>query len=87
MMTTALQCEKEQITFAGVHDSYWTHAADVHRMSEILRNQFVEVHESPLIQNLHDNFTCRYPHQKFPNIPELGDFDLNEVKNSTYFFS
>jgi len=37
MMFTALQCQKEQITFAGVHDSYWTHAADTERMSYILR--------------------------------------------------
>mmetsp|Transcript_41821 Transcript_41821/g.63939 ORF Transcript_41821/g.63939 Transcript_41821/m.63939 type:complete len:169 (+) Transcript_41821:3059-3565(+) len=30
MMVTALECSKQNITFAGVHDSYWTHASDVH---------------------------------------------------------
>jgi DNA-directed RNA polymerase len=26
MMMTALQCAQEGLVFAGVHDSYWTHA-------------------------------------------------------------
>lgn len=41
MMFTALACRDENITFAAVHDSYWTHACDVDRMGEILREQFV----------------------------------------------
>ena len=87
MMYTALQCQKEGITFAGVHDSYWTHAADIDRMGNILRRQFINLHSSPLINNLHDNFATRYPHQKFPRIPSPGDFVLEEVQKSTYFFS
>ena len=27
------------ITFAAVHDSYWTHAGTIDRMNEILRDQ------------------------------------------------
>lgn len=30
--------------FAGVHDSFWTHAGDVDRMSEILRDKFIELY-------------------------------------------
>lgn len=26
MMMTALRCKEEAVTFAGVHDSFWTHA-------------------------------------------------------------
>lgn len=66
MMLTALHCHKQGITFAGVHDSYWTHAADIERLNSILRKQFIELHESPLITNLHDSFVTRYPHSKFP---------------------
>jgi len=29
MMYTALECFKYNITFAAVHDSYWSHAANV----------------------------------------------------------
>lgn len=37
MMLTAIECEKRGLTFAAVHDSYWTHAADVSLMNKILR--------------------------------------------------
>jgi DNA-directed RNA polymerase len=69
MMLTAVNSTREGIVFAGVHDSYWTHAADVHRMGYILRQQFINLHGSPLIQDLHDNFVKRYPHATFPKIP------------------
>ena len=32
------------LTFAAVHDSYWTHAADVDTLSASLRDQFTQVH-------------------------------------------
>ena len=86
-MLTAIECAKRGITYAAVHDSYWSHAADVRLMNEILRKQFVDLHSSPLIEDLYEGFESRYPHEKFPAIPEKGDFDLEEVKNSTYFFS
>lgn len=69
MMMTAIECNRQGITFAGVHDSYWAHASDINAMNRILRGQFIELHGSPLITNLHDNFVKRYPHQKFPAIP------------------
>ena len=37
MMLTAIECQKKGITFAAVHDSYWSHAADVPLMNRILR--------------------------------------------------
>ena len=37
MMLTAISCSKKDITFAAVHDSYWTHACDVRLMNKILR--------------------------------------------------
>jgi DNA-directed RNA polymerase, mitochondrial len=37
MMLTAIDCKKNDITYAAVHDSYWTHAADIPRMNKILR--------------------------------------------------
>jgi len=87
MMYTAMECKKEGITFAAVHDSYWTHAQDIERMGVILREQFVKLHSEPLLDKLFDNFTSRYPHEQFQPIPERGEFDLEEVKGSTYFFS
>ena len=87
MMYTALQCRKESIIFAAVHDSFWAHPSNITRMNSILRENFVRLHGSPLLENLNENFLSRYPHEVFPKIPQRGAFDLKEVKKSTYFFS
>ena len=49
------------IAFAGVHDSFWTHAADVPILARLLREAFVDLHSQPLLQNLHDELTARRP--------------------------
>jgi DNA-directed RNA polymerase len=36
----------------GVHDSYWTHACDVDDLSRILREKFVELYETPILENV-----------------------------------
>ncbi|CAD5189966.1 unnamed protein product [Musa acuminata subsp. malaccensis] len=33
MMMTAVACKRAGLNFAGVHDSYWTHACDVDQMN------------------------------------------------------
>ncbi|CAI5489665.1 unnamed protein product [Closterium sp. Naga37s-1] len=86
MMMTAMACYNRRITFAGVHDSYWTHAASVERMNEILRKQFVALHSQPLLENLLEEFREKYPHLDFPNVPRRGQFDLNNVLQAPYFF-
>lgn len=35
MMLTALHCLREGITFASVHDCFWTHAATVEQMNRV----------------------------------------------------
>lgn len=56
-------------------------------MSKILREQFVNLHSEPLLENLRTNFVERYPHNEFPDVPERGDFDLDKIKDSPYFFA
>uniref|UniRef100_A0A161ZRR5 DNA-directed RNA polymerase n=1 Tax=Daucus carota subsp. sativus TaxID=79200 RepID=A0A161ZRR5_DAUCS len=52
MMMTAVACKKAGLNFAGVHDSYWTHACDVDEMNRILREKFVELYERPILENV-----------------------------------
>ena len=87
-MYTAVECDKEYntwiiirgLTFAAVHDSYWTHPSDVDRLNVILREQFVRLHSQPLLEELRESFVKRYPEVIFPEIPERGGFDLENVK-------
>ncbi|KAJ3693236.1 hypothetical protein LUZ60_008716 [Juncus effusus] len=87
MMMTAVACKRQGLTFAGVHDSYWTHACDVDRMNAILREKFVELYERPILEDLLESFQKTFPKLSFPPLPERGNFNLKEVMDSTYFFN
>ena len=56
-------------------------------MSEILRDQFVYLHSQPLLENLRESLSARYPDIIFPEVPTKGKLDLNDVRKSRYFFS
>ncbi|KAL6499178.1 DNA-directed RNA polymerase 2B, chloroplastic/mitochondrial [Orobanche hederae] len=87
MMMTAIACKKSGLNFAGVHDSYWTHACDVDEMNRILREKFVELYEAPILENLLEGFQKSFPTLSFPPLPERGDLDLRDVLQSPYFFN
>ncbi|XP_024023271.1 DNA-directed RNA polymerase 2B, chloroplastic/mitochondrial [Morus notabilis] len=87
MMMTAVACRKAGITFAGVHDSYWTHACDVDEMNRILRENFVELYKTPILENLLERFEESFPGLAFPPLPERGELDLKDVLESPYFFN
>jgi DNA-directed RNA polymerase len=49
------------MTFAAVHDSYWTHACDVDKLSQVLRQSFVQLyHTRDVIQDLYQELQIRY---------------------------
>ncbi|KAF7838116.1 DNA-directed RNA polymerase 3, chloroplastic [Senna tora] len=87
MMLTALACRDAGLRFAGVHDSFWTHASDVEQMNQILREKFVELYNMPILENLLEGFQSTYPGLDFPSLPKRGDFDLQKVLESPYFFN
>ncbi|CAA0841982.1 DNA-directed RNA polymerase 3- chloroplastic [Striga hermonthica] len=70
-----------------VHDSFWTHACDVDRMSKILRQKFGDLYNMRILENLLESFETSYPTLTFPPLPDRGDFDLNQVLESPYFFN
>lgn len=87
MMMTAVACSEAGLRFAGVHDSFWTHACDVDQMNWILREKFVELYDKPILENLLESFQTSYPALTFPSLPDRGNFDLREVLKSPYFFN
>lgn len=60
MMLTALKSDEVGITFASVHDSFWTHPADVDTMNEIIRDAFIRMHSEDIIGRLRLEFVARY---------------------------
>ncbi|KAI8823016.1 uncharacterized protein EV422DRAFT_523046 [Fimicolochytrium jonesii] len=135
MMISAVACHGVNVTFAAVHDSYWTHACDVPVMNEILRESFVRLHSGDLMKQLRTEFMDRYRGHKLPvevtlsgeqaeewkawcdskgyksgvgkkmikngkvkkidtwvdlefaPLPARGNFELEKVKDSKYFFN
>jgi DNA-directed RNA polymerase, mitochondrial len=118
MMMTATECHARGLAFAGVHDSFWTHAADVDICRDVIREQFVELYKAPLLERLkvHLEESAAIPpddarhtvevskvgqeaHEQISGdpddedaveiapVPTPGNFDLEEVKRSTYFFN
>jgi len=66
MLLTALECRTQGLTFASVHDSYWTHASSIDHMSAIIRQTFVALHSSDVLGRLENEFRERYANHKVP---------------------
>src|ERR1700729_413580 len=47
-----LSKQTQDLTFASVHDSYWTHASSIDKMSEIIRDTFIALHSSDVLGKL-----------------------------------
>jgi hypothetical protein len=56
MMLTTLYCRRAGLTFAAVHDCYWTHACSVDTMNEFCRDQFIALYNQPIIEDLSQVF-------------------------------
>lgn len=60
MILSALQCEKQGLTFTAVHDSFWTHASEVETMNRVLRDAFIKMHSEDIVGRLRSEFMIRY---------------------------
>ncbi|KAB8760591.1 hypothetical protein FH972_026583 [Carpinus fangiana] len=60
MMLSAMKCDEVGLQFASVHDSFWTHAADVPVMNRILRDAFVRMHSDDVVRRLREELIARY---------------------------
>ncbi|KAF9615594.1 hypothetical protein IFM89_024683 [Coptis chinensis] len=70
MMMTAVACRDAGLHFAGVHDSFWTHACDVDKMNRILREKFIELYDIPILDDLLKSFQTSFPTLTFPPLPD-----------------
>ena len=60
MFLTALKCDELGLSFAAVHDSFWTHAADIDTMNGVIRDAFIKMHSENIIGRLSAEFEARY---------------------------
>ena len=74
-----------QFRYEMIHDDFGVHACHVDRFQEIIREQFVALHEVDLLRNfkeVHEERTGL----ELPELPDLGTLDIKDVLRSPYFF-
>ena len=88
MFYTAERCNNAGITFAAVHDSYWTHACHIPQLNDALRHAFVELHKSGLLEMLRQEIVNNHPDlaEAIPPLPQRGPLEIESVLQSKYFF-
>ncbi|KAL7701466.1 mitochondrial DNA-directed RNA polymerase [Lotmaria passim] len=91
---TALEMQHQGLSMMAVHDSYWTYACDLPTLSQVLREQFVNLYSKydplwELKEQWEETYfmDLRRHGVKLPEPPKRGDLDLNLVLKSPYFFS
>lgn len=94
IMSVAARCAKEGIDYlCMIHDSLGSHCCFSSRFNRIIREQFVEMFEQDILENLYQEFRSQIPadQQNLLLSPEqfgikYGDYDLNEMLSSFFCF-
>lgn len=87
-LTSVLDAYNIGIDMAIVHDSFWMHAANADRCSQIVRDKFIALHSEDRLQMLADEWSRLYPSVQLAPIPEkVGTFNLENVRGAKYAFS
>ena len=77
--------------FCNVHDSFGTTAADVEVLNKSLREAFIQMFtDNDILANFRDDVLRQLPEEyktKLPEVPQKGDLDINELRNSEFFFA
>lgn len=87
MLLVALEMGKQKMPLAAVHDSFWSHPNDMDFMQRTLRRTFVDLHEQPILENLHKEWCATYKNLALPPPPARGNLDIECVLASDYCFS
>ena len=86
-MTVNLAAANGVSSFAMIHDSFGTHAADIPLLSKCLRETFIELYldNDPLQMFL--NQTKILTNAELPELPAKGTLDISAVRKSEFFFA
>jgi len=89
LLFTAEKCLLvDNIQFAAVHDSFWTHPSTVDTMNRRIREEFVSLYSGSILTDLYESIRMRLGSfsEELPPPPPVGDLDITAVLDSPYFF-
>ncbi len=89
MFTVNFAREFEIESFAMIHDSYGTLAADTETLRNCLRNAFCSMYQDQnVLQAFADEVKVNLPEGvELPPVPPMGTLDLTQVLQSDFFFA
>lgn len=91
LQAVALQGRREGINhLAMIHDSFGTHAADTARISQILRETFIEQYKGDVLRDFYEQLKEQLGAElaeKLPEPPSMGELDLTQVLSADYTFA
>ena len=89
LVGTCLKLMEAQISdFTFVHDSYAVHASHVTTLNKSIRRAFIEMYESKdMLESFRGSMIALCGSESIPELPPMGDFDINLVEQADYFFS
>ena len=91
MITLHVAKQLDIHSFAMVHDSYGTHAADAEEMWGALRTAFVEMYSQMDVLEEFRNYLLEvlpeHRHKEIEPIPTKGNLVLDKVLDSSFFFA
>ncbi len=75
-------------SFAMIHDSYGTLAADTEVLRECLRQSFCQMYQFDVLASFRDEVQAGLPKGvELPPLPTKGSLDINQVLLSDFFFA
>lgn len=91
MQRTVLLCKQNGIDdFAMVHDSFGTHAANTEELYYLLRVAFIEQYSDNVLEKFRNEIINQLPPkiaEKIPELPPMGNLELERIIDSEYFFA
>lgn len=91
LMRTVLFCAEDGMQdFAMIHDSYGCHAGHATLLRDNLRGAFVDQYSQPVLEQFRNELLEQLPPElaaELPPLPPMGTLDLEQVKQSEYFFA
>jgi DNA-directed RNA polymerase len=86
LMAVALNFEERQWKHsAWIHDSIGVHAGRVDILHRVVRDEFIAMHENPLLHDFAASLRKRIP--DLPDPPVMGKLNLKDIRQSKYFFT
>ena len=91
LRTVNIAYDKGIRNFCNVHDSYGTTAGDVDTLNESLREAFVEIFgDTNVLKDFKDHVAVMLPEdlrKELPEVPTQGELDVEEIRDSEFFFA